>query len=106
MKVDPADLVALAQMLGDGKADGDVVVPDWAANAIVRILYSLPGYASRPKRGPSTSDYREMMAAGGDKPLRALAREIAEATGQKPSGVRRRLQEIKMTKTKPPLRTK
>ena len=47
-----------------------------------------------------------MMAAGGDKPLRALAREIAEATDQKPSGVRRRLQEIKKTKTKPPLRTK
>ena len=106
MKVDPADLVALAQMLCEGKADGDVVVPDWAANAIVDILYSLPGYAHRPKRGPSASDYRDMMAAGGDKPLRALAREIAEATDQKPSGVRRRLQEIKKTKTKPPLRTK
>ena len=96
MKADPADLVVLLDMLGDGQAHGNhLVLPDYAANKLAEILNSLPGYANRPKRGPSAAEYRALMDECDGKPLNAMAREIAGQTGQLYISVRRRLQDIR-----------
>jgi hypothetical protein len=95
MKPELEDLVVLIKMLGNGNAQGEVTLPYWAANAIAAILLSLPGRAERPQRGPGASEYRAWMDACDGKSINAQAREIAEATGQLLSTVRRRLYKIR-----------
>jgi len=72
----------------------DVCVPFALADAIAATLLALP----RKKRGRRNQwpSHIEGMATRGllnDKPIRALAREISEVTGQSEPSTRRRLQE-------------
>ena len=85
---DPADLVVLVDMLGNGKSTGPITLPYWAADRIATILLSLPGRAGRPRR-----EEHALPDLSCGKSLKATAREIAEAAGLKESSIRRRLQE-------------
>ena len=88
MKVAPEDVAVLLEMLGDGKAQGPVTLPDWVANAIAEILKkTLPAPRGRPRRVVPLPDRDKTM------PLKAQAREIAAATGGKAVSIGRRLQE-------------